>query len=421
MGHKEMDDGELLLKQKGSLEAALSNAECDAGTLMSYLGLLRQINRRYTGLLDFRWHDVPYPLYFRCGSTDLDNFVQIFGHREYDFAIPFRPRRILDLGAYVGYAAVFLALRFPESDIFCVEPSAANYRMLVLNTSAYPNIRHIESAVWSESGDLRFDRHTPGDWGMRLVDARTEDHKVVAALSLPDVLDRAGWDSVDFLKCDIEGAELKVFSHAQNLIASMVDCCAIETHDSGSPGSHAAVAACFQNSTFDHIRSGEYHVYMRRRINSRSMPVPVIHVLRAPVGIRAINLVNVPPEGWGYYTFDGVSCQLNAAPQEGAPTELTTTIELSGQSIFEAETMVENPMGFGVTFGLSMSDLSSNSPIVSASVNVNAGERHRWFYPVGALTGSFRVSLTTKMAPGSRTKHMVRSYWLDPKFHGGDG
>jgi FkbM family methyltransferase len=79
----------------------------------------------------------------------LRNFAQIFLNREYGFPIPFKPRRILDLGAYVGFAAIFLAQRFPDAEIVCVEPSAENFRLLMLNTSAYSNIRQINAAVWS--------------------------------------------------------------------------------------------------------------------------------------------------------------------------------------------------------------------------------------------------------------------------------
>ncbi len=178
------------------------------------------------------------------------NFAQIFLNCEYGFPIPFKPRRILDLGAYVGFAAIFLAQRFPDAEIVCVEPSAENFRLLMLNTSAYSNIRQINAAVWSEAGRLRLDRHTPGDWGMHVVKSSTEGQEV-AALSLSDILGHAHWDKADFLKCDIEGTEREVFSEARASIAGSVNCCAIEIHERAAPGSAAAVAACFNSADFD--------------------------------------------------------------------------------------------------------------------------------------------------------------------------
>jgi FkbM family methyltransferase len=379
---------------------------------------LSRINREFTGIVCFNWDSLPYPLYLRSGSTDFRNFVQIFQNGEYDFPMPFTPRTVLDLGAYIGFAAIFLAHRFPDAEIVCVEPSASNFRLLTLNTGAYPNIRCINAGVWGESSPLQFSQYTPGDWGMHLT-ASAPDGDSVPGLSLPAILERIKWSTVDLLKCDIEGAEREVFATARPLISTSVNCCAIELHEQAAPGATAAVAGCFSNAAFEYTRSGEYHVYMRRDRTRAALHVPGIHVLRPAAGLRQINLKNVPPQPWGYYTFNATSCQLNATKHTDAPAELHTLIEFSGQCQFDATVMVENPRGHGVFFSVAIHNPANEELVVEASTEVAANEKIRWTVPVRPLEGAYRVTLRTRMAQGSPTNHQVRSYWLDPRFLGG--
>ena len=119
-----------------------------------YREALGRINRSTLGLETIVLPELMNPLYFRCGSSDLANFDQVFGQEEFSLALPKPPKRILDLGAYVGYATVYLAHRFPEAEIVCVEPAAPNFKMLNLNTSPYPQIRRLNGAVWSKPANL---------------------------------------------------------------------------------------------------------------------------------------------------------------------------------------------------------------------------------------------------------------------------
>jgi hypothetical protein len=130
--------------EKPVLELALSREPDNPELRACYRSLLERINRTTLGVSTIVLPELSYPLYFRGGSSDLANFDQIFGLKELSVPLPQPPARILDLGAYVGYAAVYLAHQFPQAEIVCVEPSAANFRMLTLNTSVYPRIRRLK-------------------------------------------------------------------------------------------------------------------------------------------------------------------------------------------------------------------------------------------------------------------------------------
>jgi FkbM family methyltransferase len=406
-----------LINEKRTLEAAVLQSNCSSKTLNSYIGLLDEINRRFTGLTDFRWTGIPYPLYFRAGSTDLQNFKQIFVTKEYGFPLSFMPRRILDLGAYVGFAAIFLAQRFPYAEIVCVEPSVDNFRMLTLNTSAYHNIRRVEAAAWGKSSQVRVDRYYSGDWGAHLVESQAPTDQI-RALSLPDILEIARWNDVDLLKCDIEGSELSVFAASKCLIAQMVKCCVVETHDVASPGSSAAVSACFDSSVFSHTRSGEFNVYVRRVLADDGSYIPTLYVLRPAAGLRGIALTEVPRQPWGYYRFGDNSCQLHPTCRGAAPAELETVMDFCGQCTFDCEVSVENPLGFGVIFRLVITPGDDDMPIADASVEVPAGERRQWKVQTGVMNGRCRVALKTEMVGGAPTNHKALANWINPIFRG---
>jgi FkbM family methyltransferase len=408
-----------LLSRKRELEARFE--EPDAPTTQNeYMSVLRKIDRHYCGILDFRWPGVSSPLYMRCGSSDLSNFRQMFIAKEYDFPLDFAPARILDLGAYAGYGASYLAKRFPRAEIVSVEPSPANFQMLTLNTAACSRIRRLNVAVWGHTSNLDVASTVGGDWGIRL--AESDDPGAgIPALSIPDILARVGWDRVDYLKCDIEGAELSVFSGSGALIAAMVQCCTVETHDVIAPGSSRAVKESFPPSVFTNTRSGEFEVFARRSAadsGSSVAPSP-ISVLRPEHGIRPISLTNVREEGWAYYMFDKDSCQLHPANRGQPVSELATIVELGGHAAFECEVSVENPQGLAVDFIVAIRSLISDLEVVRAKMTVAAGTKRQWNVPLRASTlGPHRVMLQTVMAEDSPTNHQACANWISPSFRG---
>jgi FkbM family methyltransferase len=416
--HVEMSSIAGLLSRKRELEASFGEIG-DSAAQSEYLSLLRKIDRDCCGILDFRWPGVSSPFYMRCGSSDLSNFGQMFIAQEYGFPLDFAPARILDLGAYAGYAAAYLAKRFPHAEIVCIEPSLANFQMLTLNTAAYSRIRRLNVAVWGHSSTLDVASTVGGDWGVRLTES-DDRGSGLPALSIADILARAGWDRVDYLKCDIEGAELSVFGEAGALIAGMVQCCTVETHDAIAPGASRMVKESFPGTDFTNSRNGEFEVFVRRNATEAgSGAVSPVSVLRPETGIRPISLTNVRPEGWAYYMFDTESCQLHPANRGEPLSELATTVELSGHTAFVCEVSVENLQGHAVDFSVEVRSVTSNVAVARASVTAAAGTKERWNVALGAPAyGTHRVMLQTVMSANSPSNHQAFANWHAPSFRG---
>jgi FkbM family methyltransferase len=188
------------------------------------------------------------PVALRVGSSDAYVFHQIFVEREYDSPdLPSMADTIVDLGANGGLASLFFAERYPAACLLAVEPDAGNFALLAANLAPLgKRATAMRAAVWPSDGHINLhhedDGGTPlGDWGIQVSDHASTRSALVPCDNVATLLDRAGFDRVDILKVDIEGAELEVFSERSAEWLPRIGLVAIETHDRFRPGSEAAV------------------------------------------------------------------------------------------------------------------------------------------------------------------------------------
>jgi FkbM family methyltransferase len=186
------------------------------------------------------------PVWVRLGTTDASVLKQVLLERHYEFPLNIPVRTIIDAGANIGLSAVYFANRFPHAKIIAVEPDAANFELLTLNISGYTNIRAIKAAIWSEHSTVALSDPGEGSHGIRTQPMSANSVHLVDSLTIDDLIRMEGWDCVDLLKVDIEGAEKVVFSKPNEWI-SRVNSVMIEFHERISPGCEAAVLdACHE-------------------------------------------------------------------------------------------------------------------------------------------------------------------------------
>jgi hypothetical protein len=240
------------------------------------------------------------------------------------------------------------------------------------------------------------------------------------ALSIPDILASVGWDAVDYVKCDIEGAEASVFTESGAMIANMVNCCTVETHDGITPGSSQIVKACFPATEFVNSRNGEFEVFVRRGARDRqSRHISRVSLLRPERGTRPITLTNVAPQGWAYYMFDRDSCQLCPAKVGDPVPGLVTTVDLNGHTAFECDVSVSYALGHPVDFVVQVISLEDGSKVADGRVTVPAGETRRWVQTLAAPAfGQYGVTLETVMSLNATPNHTARANWIAPCFSG---
>jgi FkbM family methyltransferase len=120
----------------------------------------------------------------------------------------------VDLGANVGVYSLFVAgLAGPSARVLAVEPQPEIYQRLCFNVAANDlgTVRTVQCAVADRDGalDLYIDRGNRGQSSIALKTGsqKTGERVTVPCKTLETALKEAGFDRVDALKIDIEGAE----------------------------------------------------------------------------------------------------------------------------------------------------------------------------------------------------------------------
>src|SRR6266404_2353674 len=274
---QEPNSGSLdLITAKLRLEALMYQRPHDIPLRDAYFGCLTQISRTYLGAIFVKLPEINAPLMFRSASSDILNLTNIFSYAEdiskyiygvYGFEMP-RPRRILDIGAYCGYSAIYFAHRFPDAEIVCIEPPGANFDTLVANTAVYANIRRIPAAVWPIRARVIASGHHSGDWGNLYSEVNDGvPQPTIPGYTIDEVLEMVGWDKVDFIKCQAENIVVDVLCTGERKWLKGVSCfCAIKPGGMWPyAGDEKRLEAEFPDALFSAtIHENGLHVFIRR-------------------------------------------------------------------------------------------------------------------------------------------------------------
>lgn len=142
---------------------------------------------------------------------------------------------VIDLGANIGLASLYLAYNSPTCQILCVEPNCESYELLVRNVrklNRSGRCRTLKAAVWGTHQRLAPNHKAPPDrYSMFTVRvALANEPSAVEGYTMTEILDSSGFDRVDLLKVDIEGAERELFSTQDLSWLGRVGAIAIEFH-----------------------------------------------------------------------------------------------------------------------------------------------------------------------------------------------
>src|SRR5688572_5521168 len=173
------------------------------------------------------------PVTLRLKTSDFDTFQKVFLDAEYAVPLGRSPRTILDAGANVGFASIYFATVYPDAKILAVEPEESNFNLLKKNVEPYPNVTPIRAALWKYNGAIDLVDPGIGHWGFQARDTTSGPAPrlgTVQARTVDGLMADYGWDSIDLMKIDIEGAERDVFADPSMWI-DHVGVLAVELHD----------------------------------------------------------------------------------------------------------------------------------------------------------------------------------------------
>jgi FkbM family methyltransferase len=165
-----------------------------------------------SALNTFRIPPLQHPLTIRRGTTDATAVTLSVIRENYAQFFPSGPVKfIIDAGAYIGDTAAWYLSTCPAATVVSLEPDDENFRLLDENCRAYgPRSIRRKAGIWPRDAFLRVRRTGEKD--------STEVHEVESGqpydclgLSPLRIMEDAGFDRIDILKCNIEGAEIPLF------------------------------------------------------------------------------------------------------------------------------------------------------------------------------------------------------------------
>lgn len=176
------------------------------------------------------------------GFSDLENFNQLFGRKEYKEIIDLYKNNflgdagfIIDAGANVGYATLYFHSFYPKAKFICIEPDVNNFSILEENCR-FNKLQQsflVNYGLWNKDAYLALtnDPSTMGTWGFAYRESRGPTN--IKALDFKKLLKDRNFTVIDILKIDIEGAEAILFENNSYMkdILSITKVIGIEIHD----------------------------------------------------------------------------------------------------------------------------------------------------------------------------------------------
>ena len=124
---------------------------------LGIVGLAKFIKYKLTGKMEqicIKPKGIMHGVWLRIPSSDVYTYRAIMLNHDYLFKYARAPRVIVDAGANIGLASVFLASQHPAARIIAIEPEAENFHQLLKNVSAFPNRIPIQAALWNKLGEV---------------------------------------------------------------------------------------------------------------------------------------------------------------------------------------------------------------------------------------------------------------------------
>ena len=157
------------------------------------------------------YNNILHRVYFKSGS-DVAMWTEVFLDKQYNAErLGANPKRILDLGANVGFASLYFRLIFPTADIVALEPDPQNLDTLNKNLAGL-QVHIMPVAISAINGSRKMFVKLGSGMSSSFYPSTHTREISVKTISMEDLMQKLGWDSIDIIKFDIEGEEWELFS-----------------------------------------------------------------------------------------------------------------------------------------------------------------------------------------------------------------
>lgn len=129
-------------------------------------------------------------------------------------------RTILDIGANIGAAAVWLGTTYPSATVYALEPGSRQFGLLQQNASSLPNLRLFPFGLFSSDRNvpLYSGRNDSVESSVCPTGRTAEKSENIALRSASQFLSEQGIDQIDILKLDTEGCEVPILRSLKDFL-----------------------------------------------------------------------------------------------------------------------------------------------------------------------------------------------------------
>lgn len=153
--------------------------------------------------------DTGLVLWYRRDRGDIQGIREILIDEIYRLPHGATPTSLLDLGAHIGIATVWLSREYGFTDVVAVEPQSGNFDVLRRNCDANGvRARLVAAAIGTRDGTTPFESGSASNLGRTGIGGSN-----VAVASIGRVAGELGFPA-SLIKIDVEGAERDLFDPA---------------------------------------------------------------------------------------------------------------------------------------------------------------------------------------------------------------
>lgn len=241
----------------------MHNKELGIFNLIFYL--LQRVIKSKNSIIKINVKSIAHPLYVRNVSSDIQIFTQIFLRHELNVKLNKEPKIIIDAGANIGMATVYLKNKFSNSKIFSVEPDQSNFEMLLHNTSKYDDVSCYKNGLWDKPAWLTIINQNAGNESFVVKETEENMPNAIKAITIDELVLQNKIQEIDLLKIDIEGSEAIVFGNNSKSWISITKNILVEVHNWINLDAEVNVQNTLKHD-FSGEMAGEYHFFQRKII-----------------------------------------------------------------------------------------------------------------------------------------------------------
>lgn len=203
-------------------------------------------------------------------SRDLAVFTEFFleeGYLSYIKQIEGKENihTIIDAGANIGCATIYLTTYFPNAKIVSVEPEPTNYSLFIKNigiNGIASRVDCLNKAIWNTSTHLNLMQRDWSSDGYHVMKKNISDEIIstTETTTITEIIQDYNIDTLDFLKIDIEGAEKALFEDEEQLKEYLpkVSHIALEVHEEFVTSDYVSIVLKKHSFVCKVIPQGEY-------------------------------------------------------------------------------------------------------------------------------------------------------------------